>query len=71
MTPALFEVQGSFNTRGRFITFSKEITAENKDAAHEKVLCLLGSHHKVRRSQIEISAVSKKSLQEPKKGSGS
>ena len=71
MTPALFEVQGSFNTRGRFITFSKEITAENKDAALEKALCLVGSHHGIKRKQIEISAVVKKSLQEPKKGSGS
>lgn len=34
--------------------FSKEVVEENEDAAVEKLLSLLGSKHRVKRTNIEI-----------------
>jgi large subunit ribosomal protein LX len=52
-----FKINGTFRKGGRDLVFSKEITTLNKDQAVDRVYSLMGSNHKVKRSQIEITNV--------------
>lgn len=53
-----FLVKGSFadERQGRQ-PFNIEIAAENEDAAKEQIISTLGSRHKVKRWQIDISEI--------------
>jgi large subunit ribosomal protein LX len=52
-----FRVNGSFRERGKMKPFSKQIEADNKKGAEERVLSLLGSNHKLKRWEIKIDEV--------------
>ena len=63
MTTKRFKISGSFAKKGRTQTFSKEISSINKELALDKVYCLIGSNHKVKRRQIYIKDTEE--LEEP------
>ncbi len=56
----IYKVKGKFRM-GRRRTdwqhFTKEVVSEDQDAAVEKVLSLLGSKHRVKRTNIDIRHV--------------
>ena len=52
-----FTISGEFQSRDGWATFEKSIDAENEDVAVEYVYSRMGSHHGLKRTQIEISEV--------------
>ena len=57
-------VNGSFDDPRKKQPFSLEVAAENEDAAREKILCTIGSRHKMERRQIHIDEVKEISAEE-------
>lgn len=55
----LFVVKGTMALPEGERRFSKEVKAESEKMARETALCLLGSHHHLRRNKITISSVEK------------
>ena len=53
-----FTVSGTYQARGGFQNFTKEIDAVNENVAKEHVLSQIGSEHGLKRTQIEITGVS-------------
>ncbi len=49
-----FEVKGKFIENGIEKKFSKVVKAMNENTAKEKVVCLFGSKHKIKRRYIFI-----------------
>jgi len=52
-----FRVAGSFADPRKRQPFSIEVAAENEDAVREKVLSTLGSKHRLKRTQIDITEI--------------
>jgi len=52
-----FRVAGSFADPRKRQPFSIEVAAENEDAVREKVLSTLGSKHRLKRWEIEITEI--------------
>ena len=52
-----FTVSGEFQSRDGWAAFEKSVEAENEDVAVEYVYSRLGSHHGLKRTQIEIAEV--------------
>lgn len=52
-----FTVRGRFRTRDGWQEFEKAVTAENQGVALEQTYARLGSHHGLKRTQIEIQGV--------------
>lgn len=52
-----FRVVGSHADPRKRQPFSIEVSAENEEAVREKVLSLLGSKHRLKRREIEITEV--------------
>jgi large subunit ribosomal protein LX len=52
-----FEIRGRFRNGDEWRTFKKVVSAHNERFAREKVLSLIGSHHKVKRNLIKIEEV--------------
>ncbi len=52
-----FEIKGEFAQKGKKRKFTKKVKAESHRFAAEKVMCLIGSEHKVRRRHIVLSEV--------------
>ncbi|WP_181685033.1 50S ribosomal protein L18Ae [Halorhabdus salina] len=52
-----FTVNGQFEARDGWQTFEKEIEAENKNVAEERIFAEFGSQHGLKRTQIEIEGV--------------
>lgn len=50
-----FRAKGSFKDKRKMQDFTVEVAAENADAAKEKVLSNLGSRHKLKRWEINIT----------------
>ncbi|WP_135534976.1 50S ribosomal protein L18Ae [Halostella pelagica] len=54
-----FTVRGEFESRDGWASFEKTLDAENEDVAVEYLYSRLGSHHGLKRTQIEIEEVGK------------
>jgi large subunit ribosomal protein LX len=52
-----FRVAGSYADIRKRQPFSIEVSAENEEAVREKVLSILGSKHRLKRREIEITDV--------------
>jgi large subunit ribosomal protein LX len=52
-----FKVTGNYFYRQDTYPFTKTVTSENEDAAREKVYMLMGSNHKLKRGEMEITEV--------------
>jgi len=52
-----FRVEGLFKMGEKFQPFKKELIAETKDSAIEKVYSVFGSMHRVRRKEIKIENI--------------
>jgi large subunit ribosomal protein LX len=52
-----FRVKGLFKMGNRMQPFEKELVAETKNAAEEKILSTLGSRHRVKRKEIKIENI--------------
>lgn len=52
-----FEVKGEFGQKGKKRKFTKRVKAESHGFATEKIMCLIGSKHKVKRRHIVLSEV--------------
>ncbi len=52
-----FRVKGEFLMRDTMSPFNREIEAENKDDAHEKIVSLIGSEHRCKRNKIKIEDI--------------
>ncbi|WP_135821618.1 50S ribosomal protein L18Ae [Halostella litorea] len=52
-----FTVNGKFQSRDGWSRFEKTVDAENENVAEEYVYSRLGSHHGLKRTQIEVSEV--------------
>ena len=50
----VFEVTGKFIEKGNEKKFSKTVKALNENNAAERVMCLFGSKHKVKRRHVFI-----------------
>ena len=50
----VFEVKGNYREKGEDKKFTIKVKAESHKFASEKVLCLIGSNHKVKRRNIII-----------------
>lgn len=57
MTSKIFKINGSFTKRGQEIKFSKELSAINQERVLDKLYCIIGSNHKVRRGQINVLSI--------------
>ncbi len=51
----IFEVSGQYTQKGKTIKFAMKVKAESNSYATEKVLCLIGSKHKIKRRQITLN----------------
>lgn len=51
----VFEVSGQYTQKGKTIKFAIEVKAESNNYAIDKVLCLIGSKHKIKRRQITLN----------------
>ena len=52
-----FLIEGEFYKKGRPFKFKKEISASTENFAKEKLYCLFGSCHKVKRRFIKIKNI--------------
>jgi len=52
-----FTVSGRFQSRDGWDRFEKTVDAENENVAQEYVYSRLGSHHGLKRTQIDVSEV--------------
>jgi ribosomal protein L20A (L18A) len=52
-----FEVKGEFSERGKKKKFTKKVKAESHKFAAEKIMCLMGSKHRIKRRHIALSEV--------------
>ena len=57
-------ITGSFDDPRHNQPFSIEMAAEDENAVREKVLCTIGSRHKMERRQIHIDEVKEISAEE-------
>ena len=57
MTNKTFKVSGNYFYRQGTYPFVKTVSAENETAANEKVYCLMGSNHKLKRGEMEVTSV--------------
>lgn len=51
----IFEVTGQYKEKGKDVKFTIKVKAESNSYAAEKVLCQIGSNHKIKRRQITIN----------------
>jgi|TARA_B100002003_G_C13872564_1_gene426517 ribosomal protein L20A (L18A) len=51
----IFEITGQYKEKGKTIKFTIKVKAESSNYAAEKVLCQIGSNHKIKRRQITIN----------------
>lgn len=58
MSMATYSVSGTFHPGGERRGFNVEVEAPNPDVAREHTFAELGSKHRLKRTQIEISEVS-------------
>lgn len=52
-----FRVKGKFLMGSAYSPFNREIEAEDKEDAREKMLSLLGSEHRCKRNKIDIEGI--------------
>ena len=52
-----YTVRGRFRTRDGYADFERTIEAVNEDVAREHALSQFGSHHGLKRTQVEIGEV--------------
>ena len=52
-----FEVQGEIKEKDGKKKFTKKVKAESHGFASEKVMCLMGSKHKIKRRDIVLNEV--------------
>jgi|TARA_Y100000310_G_scaffold345097_1_gene461772 large subunit ribosomal protein LX len=57
MTSKNFKVSGNYFYRQDTYPFAKTVTAESEDAAREQVYCLMGSNHKLKRGEMEVTGI--------------
>ncbi len=53
----VFRAKGTFRMGRQWTRFTKEIMEENDERAREKVLSILGSKHRVMRTNIDIKEI--------------
>ena len=59
-----FRVSGNFKMGEKWMPFTIEVVADDSDHATERTLSLLGSRHRVKRTNIEIADIKGISLEE-------
>ena len=52
-----FKVKGEFLMKDTMSPFNREIEAEDKDDAYEKIVSLIGSEHRCKRNKIKIEQI--------------
>jgi len=52
-----FEIQGEYTEKGNKKKFTKKVKADSHKFAAEKVMCIMGSKHKIKRRHITIGEV--------------
>ena len=52
-----FRVKGEFLMRDMMSPFNREIEAENKDDAYEKMVSRIGSEHRCKRNKINVESI--------------
>tara|TARA_Y100000310_G_scaffold338733_1_gene429272 strand:- start:1355 stop:1561 length:207 start_codon:yes stop_codon:yes gene_type:complete len=52
-----FEIKGEFSQKGEKKKFAKKVKADSHKFAAEKVMCLIGSEHKIKRRHIILNDV--------------
>jgi len=57
MTDKTFEIKGKFSKHGELQIFTKMISADSKDGALERMYCIVGSNHKVKRPRITVESI--------------
>jgi ribosomal protein L20A (L18A) len=55
----MYEAKGRYREKGSFKLFTRQVEAESSKLAGEKIKCLFGSEHKLKRRQIIIEEVKK------------
>ena len=60
----VYRLKGKFRMGTEIMPFTKEFFAESEEEAREKLLCDLGSKHKTKRRDINISEVKKIKVEE-------
>ncbi|MDP6670631.1 MAG: 50S ribosomal protein L18Ae [archaeon] len=51
----IFEVTGQYKEKNKTVKFTIKVKAESSNYAADKVLCQIGSNHKIKRRQITIN----------------
>ncbi|MBS3793303.1 MAG: 50S ribosomal protein L18a [Candidatus Thorarchaeota archaeon] len=57
MSPKVWRAKGKYNKKGRTFRFEKEMIAPKPSHVEEKILSELGSRHRVKRRNIDISKI--------------
>lgn len=53
----VFRVNGTFRMGRNWQDFTKEILSESEEAAEEKILSIIGSKHRVKRTNVNIEDI--------------
>ncbi|MDP7282299.1 MAG: 50S ribosomal protein L18Ae [Candidatus Undinarchaeales archaeon] len=57
MTNKTFKVSGTYSFRRGTYPFVKTVTSENEESAREVVFCVMGSNHKLKRGEMEVTGI--------------
>jgi ribosomal protein L20A (L18A) len=52
-----FKVSGNYFYRQETYPFMKTVSAEDENSAKEQVYCLMGSNHKLKRGEMEVTEI--------------
>ena len=57
MSSKIWRASGAYRKKKRIFTFSRELLADKESHVKEKILSELGSRHRVKRNDIDITEV--------------
>ena len=55
----IYEVKGKFKEKGVFKPFTRKVNANSEKLAEEKLKCLFGSEHKIKRRHVIVEKIKK------------
>ncbi|MGC8497478.1 MAG: 50S ribosomal protein L18Ae [Thermoplasmata archaeon] len=53
----IYRVFGTYSAKGKLVNFKKDVVADSKNKAIDKVYAIMGSYHKVKRRAMNIEEV--------------
>ncbi|MEM0160426.1 MAG: 50S ribosomal protein L18Ae [Thermoplasmata archaeon] len=53
----IYRVFGTYTAKGKLVNFKKDVVADSKNKAIDKVFAIMGSYHNVKRRAMKIEEV--------------